>query len=318
MSAETKEDVELQRLEDEGNVLRCRFYENQYPELEEVVMVNVTEIGEMGAYVTLLEYDNIEGMILLSELSRRRIRSINKLVRVNRTEVVMVIRVDKEKGYIDLSKRRVDPEDVIKCEERFNKAKAVHSVLRYVAESFNKSLISLYESVGWPLYKKYGHCYDAFKLALVESEDDVFEGLSVDKSIQTLISTYVKRRLAPQPVKIRADVEVTCRSYEGIDAIKHALSAGEACAIDAVPIKIKIIAPPIYVMTTMTSDKDLGIEKLNEAIEVIRTVITSHGGAMDVKMAPKALSHREETELQAMLDRLALEQEEEVEGDDEA
>lgn len=37
-------------------------------------------------------------MILLSELSRRRIRSINKLVRVNRTEIVMVIRVDKEKG----------------------------------------------------------------------------------------------------------------------------------------------------------------------------------------------------------------------------
>ena len=101
-------------------------------------MVNVTQIGEMGAYVTLLEYDNIEvslyffvsllltvivcvfllaffildfsfsneclfllssqGMILLSELSRRRIRSINKLVRVNRTEIVMVIRVDKEKS----------------------------------------------------------------------------------------------------------------------------------------------------------------------------------------------------------------------------
>ena len=39
-------------------------------------------------------------MILLSELSRRRIRSINKLVRVNRTEVVMVIRVDKEKGTV--------------------------------------------------------------------------------------------------------------------------------------------------------------------------------------------------------------------------
>ena len=37
-------------------------------------------------------------MILLSELSRRRIRSINKLVRVGRTEIVMVIRVDKEKG----------------------------------------------------------------------------------------------------------------------------------------------------------------------------------------------------------------------------
>ena len=46
-------------------------------------------------------------MILLSELSRRRIRSIQKLIRVGRNEVVVVLRVDKEKGYIDLSKRRV-------------------------------------------------------------------------------------------------------------------------------------------------------------------------------------------------------------------
>lgn len=42
-------------------------------------------------------------MILLSELSRRRIRSISKLVRVNRTEIVMVIRVDKDKGNTLLS-----------------------------------------------------------------------------------------------------------------------------------------------------------------------------------------------------------------------
>lgn len=61
-------------------------------------MVNVRSIAEMGAYVHLLEYNNIEGMILLSELSRRRIRSINKLIRVGKTEPVVVIRVDKEKG----------------------------------------------------------------------------------------------------------------------------------------------------------------------------------------------------------------------------
>lgn len=77
--------------------LECRFYEAQYPEIEEVVMVNVRNIAEMGAYVVLLEYNDIEGMILLSELSRRRIRSINKLIRVNRNEVAMVLRVDREK-----------------------------------------------------------------------------------------------------------------------------------------------------------------------------------------------------------------------------
>lgn len=69
-------------------------------------------------------------------------------------------------GYIDLSKRRVDPEDVAKCEERYNKAKAVHSVLRHVADMEGKSLETLYQTVGWPMYKKYGHAYDAFKLAL--------------------------------------------------------------------------------------------------------------------------------------------------------
>lgn len=79
-------------------VLSCRFYKEKYPEVDDVVMVNVRSIAEMGAYVHLLEYNNIEGMILLSELSRRRIRSINKLIRVGKTEPVVVIRVDKEKG----------------------------------------------------------------------------------------------------------------------------------------------------------------------------------------------------------------------------
>lgn len=66
--------------------------------VDDLVMVNVRQIAEMGAYVQLLEYDNIEGMILLSELSRRRIRSIQKLIRVGKNEVVVVLRVDKEKG----------------------------------------------------------------------------------------------------------------------------------------------------------------------------------------------------------------------------
>jgi translation initiation factor 2 subunit 1 len=69
-------------------------------------------------------------------------------------------------GYIDLSKRRVDPEDVGKCEERFNKAKAVHSVLRQVADQHNKRLEELYQTIGWPLYRKYHHAYDAFKIAI--------------------------------------------------------------------------------------------------------------------------------------------------------
>lgn len=36
-------------------------------------------------------------------------------------------------GYIDLSKRRVSPDDITKCEERYMKSKTVASILRHVA-----------------------------------------------------------------------------------------------------------------------------------------------------------------------------------------
>jgi len=303
--------------EDRKN-LDCRFYENKYPEVESVVMVNVRNIADMGAYVSLMEYNNIEGMILLSELSRRRIRSIHKLIRVNRNEVVMVLRVDKDKGYIDLSKRRVAQEDVAACEDRFNKAKAVHSVLRHLAERRKLYLEDLYETIGWPLYKKYGHAYDAFKLAISDDSksggDDPFSGIDVPEDVLDELKLYIKRRLAPQPIKIRSDVEVSCFTYEGIDAIREALFAGMELSTEGSPIKIKLIAPPIYVLSTMTLEKEAGIALLNSAIEIIKEKITGKGGKMDIKMAPKAVSLKEETELQAMMDRLALENEE-VDGD---
>ena len=42
------------------------IYEQKFPEIDVMMMVNVRSIAEMGAYVHLLEYNNIEGMILLS------------------------------------------------------------------------------------------------------------------------------------------------------------------------------------------------------------------------------------------------------------
>jgi translation initiation factor 2 subunit 1 len=42
-------------------------------------------------------------------------------------------------GYIDLSKRRVSPEDIVKCEERYMKSKTVASILRHVATKLPSS-----------------------------------------------------------------------------------------------------------------------------------------------------------------------------------
>jgi translation initiation factor 2 alpha subunit (eIF-2alpha) len=91
-------------------------------------------------------------------------------VQVGRQEPVMVLRVDKEKGYIDLSKRRVSPEDVAACDERFSKSKMVHSIVRHVAETTGQDVEELYKWVAWPLYKLYGHAFDAFKVCFLMSE----------------------------------------------------------------------------------------------------------------------------------------------------
>ena len=52
-------------------------------------------------------------MILLAELSRRRIRSIQKLIRVGRNEVVVVLRVDREKGASERAYNREASDRVI-------------------------------------------------------------------------------------------------------------------------------------------------------------------------------------------------------------
>ncbi|KAL6925641.1 eukaryotic translation initiation factor 2 subunit alpha [Hanseniaspora valbyensis] len=316
----------------------CRFYENKYPEVDDVVMVNVQQIAEMGAYVKLLEYDNIEGMILLSELSRRRIRSIQKLIRVGKNEVVVVLRVDKEKGYIDLSKRKVSSEDIIKCEAKYQKSKAVNVILRQIAEKFNEDILKLYEAIVWPLARKYGHCYDAFKLSINDDTIVTKEAFGnspiVTDEILKDVKKQVQRRMTPTILRFRSDIEVSCFNYEGIDAIKETLMrVEEELSTEAtnnedndekepISIKIKLVAAPLYVISTQCYNKNLGVQKLEEAINKITQYITKYDGVCNVVMAPKAISANEDAELKALLenkemDEKASDEDSEEESDDE-
>ena len=276
--------------------------------------LNHDQIADMGAYVKLLEYDNIDGMILLSELSRRRIRSIQKLIRIGRNEVVVVLRVDKEKGYIDLSKRRVSAEDIVRCEERYNKSKSVHSIMRHVAEKTKTPILKLYEDIGWPLNKRYGHANDAFKLSI--TNPDVWNDVTFPSEVvKDEFQSYIGKKLTPHPTKVRADVEVTCFKYDGIDAVKDALRKAETKNTQDTQVKVKLVSPPHYVLTSQCLDKGMGISLLEEAIKDIETSIKESGGGCVVRMAPKAVTEHDDAELQALMDKRARENEE-VSGDE--
>jgi len=295
--------------------LNCRMYEQRYPEVEDVVIVQVRSIADMGAYVSLLEYNNIEGMILLSELSRRRIRSINKLIKVGRCEQCVVLRVDKDKGYIDLSKRRVSPEDMEAHEEKYSKAKTVHSIMRHCAERVEQDLETLYEQIAWPLVPKYGHVHDAFVRA-INDQEEVFGGVEMSDALRESLMSQITRKLSPAAIKIRADFELTCYSAEGIDAIKASLFAGmEAGSSPGLAVKVKLIAPPLYVMMTSSMDKKAGIDALQTALATVTTEIEKRKGRISIKVQPHATSENEEDLLKEELRKLEL-QNAEVDGDD--
>lgn len=302
--------------------VNCRFYKQMYPEIDDIVMVNVRSIAEMGAYVHLLEYKAIEGMILLSELSRRRIRSINKLIRVGRNECVVVIRVDKEKGYIDLSKRRVSPEEVKKCEEKFTRGKTVASILRHVGEILHyetdEQLEELFEKTAWYLEDKYkttGGAYDAFKHAV--TDESILDQCNLDELTKKTLVENIYRRMMPQSVKVRSDIEVSCYSYEGIDAVKAALKKGLEFSTEEMPVKINLIAPPLYVVTTTTLEREEALQRLNEINEAIKLNIESSKGNFVVKMEPKVVTDTDDAALSEELARLE-QLNAEVEGDDSA
>jgi len=317
--------------------LECRMYEAKYPEVDMAVMIQVKSIADMGAYVSLLEYNNIEGMILFSELSRRRIRSVSSLIKVGRIEPVMVLRVDKDKGYIDLSKRRVSEEDIQTCEERYNKSKLVHSIMRHVAETMGIDLEDLYIHVGWPLYRnrKYGHAFEAFKV-IVTDPDSVLNSLTrevkeidsdgrevirvvpaMTEDVKEALVRNIRRRMTPQPLKIRADIEMKCFQFDGVLHIKDAMRKAEAAGNDECPVKIKLVAPPLYVLTTQTLDKEQGISVLNRAIEVCTEAIEKQKGKLVVKEASRAVSERDDKLLAEHMAKLR-EDNEEISGDEDS
>ena len=231
----------------------------------------------------------------------------------------MVLRVDKEKGYIDLSKRRVSAEDLQKCDERFQRSKAVHSIVRHVSEVMHVDMEALYRQTAWPLYVKFGHAYEAF-CASISDPDSIFNdenmpGLSSD--IRSTMLENIAKRLTPTAIKIRADIEVTCFRYEGINAIKDALLKGVELGTDELPIKIKLVAPPLYVMLCSALDKKKGIELLADAIQVMQTEIRTQKGELQVKAAPRAVDERDDKLLANLMTTLEA-QNQEVDGDEDA
>lgn len=83
------------------------------------------------------------------------------------------------------------------------------------------------------------------------------------------------------------EIEVACLEYEGIDAIKRALKAGESVSKPNYEVQFTILGSPIYLGKINTQDKTEGLKILNEAIKKVQESIESSKGTFKVKSEPK-------------------------------
>lgn len=264
-----------------------RFYENKYPKQGDLVIVEIKEVNEIGTYVSLLEYDCLQGMIPMTEMTNRRFKSVNKLAKVGRTEVVLVLSVDEEKGYIDLSKSRVSKDDSDQFEKKWNKSKCVQSIMNRVAIETSKSLIDIHCMFTWPMYKKYGNVYEKLCEYVENSEsienEEIFKNL--EKDVKDSIIKNIKKRIQLSSYKIISEIDVTCMTYDGIESIKTALG----CALDKyglLGLEITLVTPPTFLVCICIKDKEYGLKIVYDSLEIISDKIKELGGRMTVKVDP--------------------------------
>jgi translation initiation factor 2 subunit 1 len=303
MANTTDEAAEVQIYRSHG-----RFYENEFPEVDETVVVQVLKIDDkIGAYVSLLEYDEKEGMINLGELSKKRIRSLAKILRIGSIEVVSVMSVDEEKGYINLSKKRVEPEDAPPKLEQYAKAKAVHGIMQHVSKSNGIDVEDLCTAVSWPLHTKHKQAFDAFKRHIEEEgTDGAFDvwndidfssvGEEMAPKIKEEIETHMRRRLIASTLRLQAKCDVSCSGYEGIDAIKEALSEGFKASKPECEVHIKLIAHPTFALSCQCKDKELGIHALTEALGYVEKAIKERKGHFSLISVPQIHKKEEQKE----------------------
>ncbi len=254
-----------------------RFYQNTYPEKNDLVIAQVKTVSDNGVYVSLLEYNGIEGMVPISELTNRRFKTYHKLTKVGKIEILNVLQVDKVKGFIDLSKKSVSTEDIVKCEQKWNKSKCVQSIMSRVSDVLSIPLLQLHETITWPLYEKYGHAYDAFRLFKEGIIDLDF--LDLSSLIKEHILENINKRLQHKIYKLRANIDLSCFTHEGIEAIKIALKEGKKVSDK---VSITLISHPTFLLSLDTFDKEDGLRLLNLVCSTIKLKIEELGGNMNL------------------------------------
>lgn len=116
------------------------FKRESLPEEGDLVLCTVKKILFHSVFVSIDEYKELEGMVHISEVAPGRIRNLRDYIRENKQIVCKVLRIDRQKGHIDLSLRRVNPSARSKKLNEYKQEEKAEKILEQVAKGLTLRL----------------------------------------------------------------------------------------------------------------------------------------------------------------------------------
>ncbi|GFZ09005.1 eukaryotic translation initiation factor 2 subunit 1 [Actinidia rufa] len=96
----------------------------------------------------------------------------------------------------------------------------------------------------------------------------------------------------------------------------EAMRKAEAAGYKDCSVKISVVAPPLYILTTQTLDVEQGISIVNIAIAACTEEIEHHGGRLPLKEAARTVSERDDKLFAKDMAKLSHDNEELTEDED--
>jgi len=245
----------------------------EMPEQGEIVLATITKVMDHGAYVTLDEYDDIQGFLHISEIAPGWIRSISRFVRDGEKKVLLVKKVNTNRGDIDLSLKQISKDQKKQKLKEVKKYEKGKILLQNVQEKGNLSDEEI-EKLEDSIYSKFDSVYDAF-IEIGRNGIESVKELKLTKKTITIIEEICSKIKLPS-VEIRGIMEITSSKSNGIEIIKKVLL--DILKKDST-IDITYLGAPKYRLS-ITSDNFKSAEKLLKPIIVeIQTDIEKKKGS---------------------------------------
>ncbi len=247
----------------------------EWPENGDLVIATIESVTDYGAYAKLDEFDK-RGLLHVSEISSSWIRNIRDFVREGQKVVLKVLRVDSDKGHIDLSLRRVTKRERIEKVMSWKKERKGEALFREVATKVGLNAEELYQQAGEKIDEKFG-IYEGFEKAVKEGPEALIK-IGVPENIARAFAEVGEDRIHVKMVKVKGVLEIRCMKPNGVKVIKEAFAAVRAEKLRAAEVKFYVIAAPKYSIEARAENYKKAEEVFQKAAQSVVTNITKAGG----------------------------------------